>query len=270
MLVKFTSRDVERAALEEDGPFHDWLRRVQEGGGDVLLRRFALQLLRRAESPRSPPAELLDQLAVAIDDPEAGGAAVRAWMGCDSWFWREIAKLMFEWGGVRRAGDPLVRQVAVVTEFALWGRDADADITWVCGAMEGLPERDAVVVDERRFWDALEWRTGDEMARDERCARAGMWCDGYAPQGLDQKAQPNRIRGRVYVVFGPSRGGSFGSGRDESWTFELQLPAPVERLDDVDWSAILPERGDTGWLTIDHGRRHLIVVPADAVRGGGR
>lgn len=262
MLVKFSNRDVEQAALEEGGPLYDWLRRVQEQGGDALLLRFTLQLLRRAESPRSPPAELLDQLSFAIEDPEAGGAAVRAWLGCDSWFWREIAKLMFEPGGARRTGDPLVQQVAVVAEFALWGRDADADITWACGATDGLPARDVVVVDERRFWSALEWRTGGEMARDEACARAGLWCDGYAPQGLDREAQPHRIRGRVYVVFGP--------GRDESWTFELLLPAPVARLEEVDWSAILPEPEDTGWLTIDHDRRHLTVVPADAVRGGGR
>lgn len=124
MMNVFTSAGVEEAALKQSGPFYSWLRRVREGGGDQGLRRFALEVLRTCPASHGEHSpELVDQLEAFINDPALGSPALRPWMASDVWFWREIAKIAFEWGGAERTGDSLVRQVAVVIHFHLRGRD---------------------------------------------------------------------------------------------------------------------------------------------------
>lgn len=137
MEATFTSAELEDAALNGAGPFFSWLQRVQEYGGDSHLRRFALELLRSSASSNARiPQELVDQLAAFIEDPARGSLALRPWMASDGWIWREIAKLAFEWGGAHRTGDSLVRQVAIVTNSHLLGRNPEPALRAAC---ERLP-----------------------------------------------------------------------------------------------------------------------------------
>lgn len=138
METTFASAAIHEAALNGTGPFFSWLQRVQECGGDALLRRFALELLRSPVPSNGPmPAELLDRLATFIEDPELGSPALRPWLASDAYVWREVTKLAFEWGGAHRTGDRLIQQVAIVTSFLTCGHNPEPAVRAAC---ERLPQ----------------------------------------------------------------------------------------------------------------------------------
>ena len=110
-------------------------------------------------------------------------------------------------------------------------------------------------MDESRFWPALEYRVCREMAGVEECASLSMWCDGFVPYLEDIEVHTNRIEGRVWIGFGR---------RQESWTFELLLSDPIARREQIRWADLLPAEDVTRWLSVDHGRKHLVVAPGDA------
>ncbi|NUP08825.1 MAG: hypothetical protein HOW73_22490 [Polyangiaceae bacterium] len=125
---------------DQRGPFFEWLRRGQARGGDQQLRRFALVVL--VEHPHARrfdvPSELLELLTHAVENPASDRRGLRSWMGSDSWFWREVAKLYFEWGGAETMGDHLVRQVAKVTYFRLFDVDPGSAVARSVAQL-GLP-----------------------------------------------------------------------------------------------------------------------------------
>lgn len=110
-------------------------------------------------------------------------------------------------------------------------------------------------MDEARFWPALEYRVCRELRGVAECARLGMWCDGFVPHGVDLTASQMRISGRVWICFHRSQ---------EPWTFELHLPDSAQD-GHIPWSTLLPADATTQWLHVDHERRHLVLVPAEAV-----
>jgi hypothetical protein len=115
-------------------------------------------------------------------------------------------------------------------------------------------------MDESSFWAALEYRVCREMAGVPDLARAGMWCDGFVAHSVDVDAHPVCIRGQAWIGLGPVQ---------EAWTFELWLPECV-RPAQISWSLLLPAENVTHWLSVDRGRKHLLLAPGDAVPDAAR
>jgi len=108
-------------------------------------------------------------------------------------------------------------------------------------------------MDAREFWKRLEFRICSEMwgLRGEDRHLRGMWCDGLTPDEYDLTGEEPQIRGVAY----------FGYTGQEIWHFMLIVKKGIESSDHIDWAALLPDEGLTGWLTPDPETKTLRVDP---------
>jgi hypothetical protein len=94
-------------------------------------------------------------------------------------------------------------------------------------------------VDEQDFWVRLEFRICAEFAgfADVRLRR--FWCDGLVAEEYDFAGPEPCIRGRAWC----------GGTGQEPWRFTLVITPGVGTREEIDWSALLPSDGSTGWLS---------------------
>lgn len=112
-------------------------------------------------------------------------------------------------------------------------------------------------MDEKTFWERLEFRICGEMNGLDDCRRLGLWCDGLRPQLYEPSGESPSISGDAWIGLGP---------RDQQcWTFTLLLPAPVTDREAVVWQDLLPAEDETGWLGFDADAGQLMLAPGDAV-----
>ena len=107
-------------------------------------------------------------------------------------------------------------------------------------------------MDEHHFWLDLEYdalESGGEIWASGRPDIEGWWCDGFELDTYALDAEPPYIEGWIYT----------GKGTDKRWRFRLDLRnfPRVSTPEEIDWEAIYPVRGKTGWLTIDTEREFV-------------
>lgn len=114
------------------------------------------------------------------------------------------------------------------------------------------------------------FRVSSEMEQDDLCRSYEMWCDGLSTHDVDAMypdAVPPTVgqpddRDSLFIegsadVMAKEVGGT--------WTFELRVPP--EGWDGTSYipDAIVPTENQTGWLTLDWEKRHIVIDPASAV-----
>lgn len=109
-------------------------------------------------------------------------------------------------------------------------------------------------MDEPEFWDRLEYRVCDELARSADRHHRGLWCDGILPDLYILDAPSTRIEGRAWVGY---------NGQGE-WRFTLLLTDPVASREGIPWSTLLPPLEVTRWLTVDPDGKRLVIEPTAA------
>lgn len=107
-------------------------------------------------------------------------------------------------------------------------------------------------MDEAHFWLNLEYsalESGGEIWASGRSDIQGWWCDGFELETYALDAEPPYIEGWIYT----------GKNTDKKWRFRLDLRnfPRVTSPEDIDWKAMYPVRGETGWLTIDTEREFV-------------
>ncbi|BCJ63143.1 hypothetical protein [Polymorphospora rubra] len=106
-------------------------------------------------------------------------------------------------------------------------------------------------MDEKDFWERLEFRICRELQGfDDKHLRC-HWCDGLVAEEYDLLGEQPCIRGRAWC----------GLSGQEPWRFVLLL-APVTRSrEGIDWSALLPDDRATGWLSPDPQHKSMVIDP---------
>jgi len=112
-------------------------------------------------------------------------------------------------------------------------------------------------VDERDYWARLEYRVCSELDGLRHTAARPYWCDGFVPSRYILDGPSPRVLGHAWM--------GIGSRYQERWAFTLLLDRPVRSAEEVDWSALLPPEDVTRWLTVDPGRKQLVIEPSAAV-----
>jgi hypothetical protein len=118
-------------------------------------------------------------------------------------------------------------------------------------------------MNEQTYWHKLEYRVCRELdgVADEQ-GRI-VWCDGFIPEAYWLGEDGGGIGGRVWV--------GFGGRHQEKWAFSLKIGDGVRSRDEIDWAALLPGDGLTGWLSMDQTRQlmsiDLLAASERKVRG---
>jgi hypothetical protein len=107
-------------------------------------------------------------------------------------------------------------------------------------------------MEEQDFWVRLEFRICAEFAGFPDKQLRANWCDGLVAEDYDLSAAEPCIRGRAWC--GPSG--------QEPWRFTLILDPRTGTPAEIDWPALLPGDGLTGWLTPDPQARTMTIDPA--------
>jgi hypothetical protein len=111
-------------------------------------------------------------------------------------------------------------------------------------------------VNEAEYWLRLEYRVTDELAGTPDRRLQYLWCDGFTPvEYLVADARP-RITGRAWICNGPQQA---------EWDFILFLPHPLRSQEEIDWSALLPAKDVTRWLSVNESTRRIELEPGAAV-----
>ena len=109
-------------------------------------------------------------------------------------------------------------------------------------------------VTAREYFSALESRISREFVGMRDQALREIWCDGFLPEPEIQISRRHRrITGKVWV--------GFGGSRQELWDFALLLGATPKNRQQIDWSALLPAKDLTGWLSMDFGKKLMTLRP---------
>jgi len=112
-------------------------------------------------------------------------------------------------------------------------------------------------VNEPEYWSRLEYRVCHELDGLRRTEARPYWCDGFEPHRYILGGQSPRILGRAWMGAGP-RG-------MEQWEYILHLGRAFARIEDIEWSSLLPSMDVTRWLTVDPTRKALVIEPWAAV-----
>jgi hypothetical protein len=106
---------------------------------------------------------------------------------------------------------------------------------------------------EGQFWKELRSRINHRAPDDDPIPLPG-WCDWFEPKSYSAGHASARVVGRVLFVKGAD---TF------RWRFTLLLNQIIRSFEDLDWAELehlLPQSGETGWLTVD-GERLTIELP---------
>ena len=105
-------------------------------------------------------------------------------------------------------------------------------------------------MDEAVFWNRLEFRICRELERQSEKELRGIWCDGIAPDRFIPEGRP-RIEGTAWM----------GVDGQERWKFTLFVGRRVNSTGELDWDRLLPPEEVSGWLSLDLGRRTVVIDP---------
>jgi hypothetical protein len=106
-------------------------------------------------------------------------------------------------------------------------------------------------MEEKDFWDSLEYRICAEFRGFEDRGLRANWCDGLVPEEHDLAGAERRITGVAFC----------GNSGQEEWQFTLVLSPETASRDQIDWSALLPSDRLTGWLGPDPQNKTLRIDP---------
>lgn len=113
-------------------------------------------------------------------------------------------------------------------------------------------------MEESDFWTRLEHRICDEFAGFENSNIRFYWCDGLVPEEYDLHSEEPCIRGRAWC----------GQSGQEHWQFTLVVGRTIGSQGEIDWSALIPDRSLTGWLTPDPEKKALTIDPLSGYSEG--
>ena len=115
-------------------------------------------------------------------------------------------------------------------------------------------------VDEQRFWRELAWRISVEIGASGRDELVGLYEDGIAASAFVFDSSPAHVEGqmwflgeRAYRLLGPYQ-----------FVLDLSSQPDATSREDVDFDALLPRNGMTGWLTVDLTEMRIVIDPASA------
>ena len=112
-------------------------------------------------------------------------------------------------------------------------------------------------MDEQRFWWELARNISAEINASGRDELVGLFEDGIGPTTFVFDSTPAHVEGvmwflgkRPYRFWGP-------------YDFVLDLSSQPDAIsrDDLDFEALLPRKGMTGWLTVDLTEMHIVINP---------
>lgn len=104
---------------------------------------------------------------------------------------------------------------------------------------------------ESDFFNLLRGRVSRELAGMRERKLRSWWCDGFTPEKFVVTGNGSHVSGRVWM--------DPGDGNQAPWNFVLLLgPRRLDRTD-VPWAESLPVEGETGWLSLDFGRRFMKI-----------
>jgi hypothetical protein len=103
-------------------------------------------------------------------------------------------------------------------------------------------------IDEQDFGIRLEFHICAEFEGFRDKHLRAYWCDSLVAEDYDLSAAVPCVRGRAWC--GPSG--------QERWRFTLILDPGTRRLD---WLALLPDDGLTGWVSPDPQARTMTIDP---------
>ena len=109
---------------------------------------------------------------------------------------------------------------------------------------------------EGQFWKELRARI-NRLRPEDGFPEFPGWCDWFDPKSYSGGATAARIVGRVLFV---------KAGRTYRWRFTLVVNRSITSFEDFDWQTLqdlVPDEGETGWLTAD-GERLTIELPRPA------
>jgi hypothetical protein len=116
-------------------------------------------------------------------------------------------------------------------------------------------------MNEREFWRRLEFRVCGELAWMPAWSDSGWWCDGFIPDGRDDRftVDPNTyLSGRIHGLVWMARNVR-GRSLQESWAFQAVLSEAERPGDGDDWGLLLPAEDAYGWLAIDPDAKRMVV-----------
>jgi hypothetical protein len=109
-------------------------------------------------------------------------------------------------------------------------------------------------MEEDDFWVRLEFRICREFPGFDDPRLRRNWCDGLAAEEYDLVAPQPCIRGRAWC----------GPDGQEAWAFSLLVDPSTRSRADIDWPALLPGDGLTGWLSPDPQHKRMTIDPLRA------
>jgi hypothetical protein len=110
-------------------------------------------------------------------------------------------------------------------------------------------------MDEKSFWESLEFRLCREFAGLRERRYLCFWCDGFTPSEYVLDDPKPRIIGTAWICKGPQQA---------EWNYALLLPSKVNSREEIDWAALLPPDNVTRWMAVDEYRRYIEIEPAVA------
>ncbi len=111
-------------------------------------------------------------------------------------------------------------------------------------------------MNEKYFWESLEFRLCREFAGLPERRHRNLWCDGFIPSDCVLEGVSPRITGRCWICTGSLQA---------NWSFALLLPKPFGSREEIDWAALHPADNVTRWMSFDEQRRHIEIEPGVAV-----
>lgn len=108
---------------------------------------------------------------------------------------------------------------------------------------------------EEEFWVKLEYRISRELDAFKDWKR---WfaIDGFLPIEYSHDQESPTISGETWVLGCPDK--------LSKWRFTFCLPEREDKLESINWEALLPAEGAKGWFDLGRGNHHLTID----VRGG--
>ena len=112
-------------------------------------------------------------------------------------------------------------------------------------------------MDEKDFWESLEFRVCREFAGLPVRRYQYFWCDGFLSSEYVLDGPSPRITGKCWICNGPQQA---------NWDFALLLPRAFASREEIDWASLHPAENMTRWMAFDEGRQFIEIEPAVGVQ----
>ena len=90
---------------------------------------------------------------------------------------------------------------------------------------------------EEQFWMLLEYRICSELGH--------YWGDGFDTQDYHLDRDPPCITGNASICYKQET--------YEKWFYTLVINQDVRRREEIDWSSLLPDKKQAGWVALEPG-----------------